>query len=82
MDWLLPLVLARDLVKTNNTQFKRNLGQPFQTMTNTGKCLMEIKKIEDFLQSRNEFELPISDSNYDQDYPIEENLLNEEVKSP
>ena len=40
------------------------------------------KKIEDFLQSKNEFELPSLDSDYEQDCPMEENLLDEEVKSP
>ena len=40
------------------------------------------KQIEDFLQSRNEFELPSSDSDYEDDCSTEENLLDEEEKSP
>ena len=40
------------------------------------------KQIEDFLQSKNEFETSSSDSEYEQDCPIEENPLVEEEKSP
>ena len=39
------------------------------------------KQIEDFLQSKNEFEIPNSDSEYEKDYPTEENPLFEEEKS-
>lgn len=40
------------------------------------------KQIEEFLQSKNELEIPNSDSDYEQDYPTEENPLFEEEKSP
>ena len=40
------------------------------------------KQIEDFIQFRNEFELPSSDSDYEIDCPCEENFLDEEEKSP
>ena len=40
------------------------------------------KQIEDFMQFRNEFELPSSNSDYETDCPSEENFLDEEEKSP
>ena len=40
------------------------------------------KKIEDFMQFRNEFELHSSDSNYETDCTSEENFLGEEEPSP
>ena len=40
------------------------------------------KQIEDFMQFRNEFELPSSDSDYETDCPSEENFLDEEERSP
>ena len=40
------------------------------------------KQIEDFMQFRNEFELPSSDSDYETNCPSEENFLDEEEKSP
>ena len=40
------------------------------------------KKIEDFMQFINEFELHSSDSNYETDCPSEENFLDEEEPSP
>ena len=39
------------------------------------------KQIEDFLQFRHELEPPSPDSDYENDCPIEENPLDEEVKS-
>ena len=40
------------------------------------------KQIEDFMQFKNEFELPSSDSDYEIDCPSEENFLGEEEPSP
>ena len=40
------------------------------------------KQIEDFLQSKNEFETPKSDLEYEQDCPTKEKSLSEEEKSP
>ena len=40
------------------------------------------KQIENFEQSKKEFEPPSLDSDYEKDCLIEENLLDEEVKSP
>ena len=39
------------------------------------------KQIEDFMQFKNEFELPNSNSGHETDCPSEENFLDEEEKS-
>ena len=48
---------------------------------NYWKCFDGDKQIEDFLQSKNEFETPHSDSDFNEDYPDEENPVTQEEDS-
>ena len=69
-------------MKPRNAPPKSNIDQLSWIMKNTDNFFDGDKQIEDFLQSKNEFEIPNSDSDYEQDCPTEENPLCEEEKSP